>query len=154
MLIISHRGRLNGAYDPNSDNFPGRIYYILEHYPNLGIEIDVRYGDGLYLGHDEPKYKVGNLWDILFKYKDKIFIHAKDFDAAKCLSYFGKELNWFVHDNSFMTFTSKGDIWCYPNHEIDDSRAILMNPQETTENIYLYWPNIKGICTDNPLLYL
>ena len=55
MLLIAHRGNLNGP-DPINENKPETIKNVI----NMGYdcEIDVRYiNNELFLGHDNPDYK-------------------------------------------------------------------------------------------------
>jgi hypothetical protein len=77
MLIIAHRGNLNGpSEDENSPNV------ILETIKRFYCEVDLWVTrDQLYLGHDGPRYKI----DSSFLQSDRLFIHAKNLDAVKYL---------------------------------------------------------------------
>ena len=56
MKIISHRGNLNGV-DSKNENKPETIVKALD--LGFDVEIDIRVINGeIYLGHDEPQYKI------------------------------------------------------------------------------------------------
>jgi hypothetical protein len=138
--IISHRGNLNGP-DASTENNPAYINKIID----LGydIEIDLWYVNGdLYLGHDEPYYKIDKYW--LINRKDKLWVHIKNLDAIQ----FAKNhyLNYFWHENDKMTLTSNGTPWCYPGIYIPSGVTVVL----TDEIIDVY---VYGVCTDYPELY-
>ena len=60
MKIISHRGNVRGAI-PDRENRPSYIDCAIGN--GYDVEIDVRLIAGqLWLGHDEPQYKVEHSW--------------------------------------------------------------------------------------------
>ena len=68
MILISHRGNLDGKNESEENN---PIY--IEEALNAGyeVEIDVWYdGEQLYLGHDNPEYEIEleflMVWDIIW----------------------------------------------------------------------------------------
>lgn len=141
MLIISHRGNLNGS-NPLTENKPEYIIKAIE----LGfhVEIDIHViNNNIYLGHDYPKYLI----DIKFlkQYKKFLWIHCKNFEA---LNYFvGSDFNYFWHQEDDYTLTSKGQIWTYPNKNISKN-SIIVDLLGETNNLFVY-----GICTDYPKKY-
>ena len=57
-LVIAHRGLLKGP-SKNLENNPENIISNIKNYPNLFNEIDINIlKDGIYIGHDEPLYKI------------------------------------------------------------------------------------------------
>jgi hypothetical protein len=142
MLIISHRANLNG---PNKEleNNPQQIIETIKEYD---VEIDLwRINNDLFLGHDNPQYKINH--DFLNLNKNKLWIHAKNLD---CISYlFNTDLNWFWHENDKVTLTSKKNIWCYPEIYIENSITVVFNDSKKRDI-----PNYcLGICTDYPTNY-
>ena len=81
MVLISHRGNINGA-KPQKEN---RIDYIENAIQSgFDVEIDLWFVlEGLFLGHDIPQYPVELDW--LQKYKDKLWIHCKNLQALNSL---------------------------------------------------------------------
>ena len=74
MILISHRGNLNGKSD--RENQPDYIGEALDQ--GFDVEIDVWYHQHeFYLGHDEPQYKI----DEKFLEKEGLWCHAKNIDA-------------------------------------------------------------------------
>jgi hypothetical protein len=137
MLIISHRGNLNGA-DEKLENNPSHILKLTK---RLNVEIDLWFVDNeLFLGHDNPIYKINESF-----FNSKMWIHCKNIEAAQFMSE--KKWNWFWHDNDKMTITSKGYIWCYPNIFLKNGITVMKNYQK---NI----PLTFGICTDHVNEYL
>lgn len=134
MIIISHRGNLNGS---DGENHPRSILKALD----LGfhVEVDMWMVDGkIYLGHDNPKYEI-NI-DFISQ-SDKMWIHAKNLEVINLL-YENKNINWFWHEEDKMTLTSKGYIWSYPGHEVDN--CVMVDRGQTTNK------KCYAICTDNP----
>lgn len=153
MLIISHRGLLNG---PNKDieNHPEQIQKCID--IGYDVEVDLRYKDGLlYLGHDFAQYEISFEW--LTSRKNTLWIHCKDAETLFFMSDKNKGFNgfnYFFHDKDDFTITSKGIIWCYPYQPYNKNSVILM-PEwyldvldfHTLKNYQCY-----AICTDYPNL--
>ena len=76
MILISHRGNLNGP-NPQREN---SIQYFQEALDDgFDVEIDMWSKNGVfYLGHDEPQDEVTLDW--LNERKDKLWIHCKNID--------------------------------------------------------------------------
>ena len=100
----------------------------------------------LWLGHDEPQYKIEHSW-----LKPRLFylwIHCKNLEAAKeCWNH---QYQSFCHAGDSYTYTSTGKIWLHDlSMKIDDSVIIPMIEEADLKDI-------KGkpyaICTDYPHL--
>jgi glycerophosphoryl diester phosphodiesterase len=141
MIIISHRGNLNGS-NPFTENSIPAINIALNN--GFDVEIDVWFKNNKwYLGHDKPIYSIKES----FLQNNKLWCHAKNLDALS-LMLKNKKIHCFWHQNDDFTLTSKNYIWTYPNKEIrNNSILVLTKKQKITKNIF-------GICTDFPLLYI
>tara|TARA_B100000609_G_scaffold170040_1_gene144356 strand:+ start:515 stop:940 length:426 start_codon:yes stop_codon:yes gene_type:complete len=140
MKIISHRGNIRGAI-PEKENRPSYIDCALGN--GYDVEIDVSTVDGeLWLGHDEPQYKVTHKW--LKCRKDNLWIHCKDLETAKqCWEY-----QSFCHTSDPYTYTSTGKIWLHDlSLKIDDNVIIPLIDSPTCPEHSPY-----AICTDYPIL--
>ena len=141
MILISHRGNLNGK-QPTNENHPDYILRAL--IAGFNVEIDVWFVDGKFkLGHDEPQYDFP--FELFENYYSKLWIHCKNIDAAVALNEFPNEslLNYFFHQEDDITLTSKGYIWAYPGKQpIKNSIAVMpeLNKDDLTQAI--------GICSD------
>lgn len=138
--IISHRGNLVGS-DPTIENNPTHINKVMD----LGYDVEIDLWEvkgNLYLGHDEPYYKVDKYW--LTNRKDKLWVHLKNFDAIPfAKNYY---LNYFWHENDKMTLTSNGTPWCYPGIYIPSGVTVVLTDEIIDVDVY-------GVCTDYPELY-
>jgi len=140
VIIISHRGNLNGV-DPSSENKPDSIVQTLD--LGFDVEVDLRlHNDKLYLGHDEPDYKV----DLNFLKQSGVWVHAKNKEVIPILRN-EKDIHWFWHETDQLTLTSRGYVWCFPGHEIDGG-IMVDHGQDVQPEI-----NIAGICTDDPIMW-
>lgn len=137
MIIISHRGNLNG---PNScvENHPDSIDFALS--CGVDVEVDIRYLDGkIYLGHDEPQYEIHHQW--LIDRCWSLWVHCKNKEALEV-----RQLNRFYHDKDAAVFTSAGYLWAYPgNQPLKNSIAVLPELHNETSDY--------GVCTDFPFRY-
>jgi len=143
MILISHRGNINGRLVP-FENQPNYIDTALA--AGYDVEIDVwheRESGKLYLGHDKADYQIDIDW--LYERSDKLWIHCKNMDA---LSFFNKshlqigtEYNYFSHDNDIGVLTSYGYIWSTNLYD----NGILVLPE-----VFEKTPIEKtiGICSD------
>ena len=142
MKIISHRGNVRGPI-PDRENRPSYIDCAIGN--GYDVEIDVRLIAGqLWLGHDEPQYKVEHSW--LHPRKEYLWIHCKDLAAAKE----GWEYQSFCHTSDPYTYTSTGKIWLHDlSMKIDNNVIIPMIDD-------IDYAPMKGqpyaICTDYPYL--
>ena len=117
MIIISHRGNINGPV-PDKENRPSYIDCAIGN--GYHVEIDVRSVDGeLWLGHDEPQYKIDHNW--LNKRRDYLWIHCKNVEAAhECWAYHS-----FCHTSDPFTYTTTGKIWLHDLSQTIDSDTII-----------------------------
>ena len=140
MILISHRGNLEGK--TNVENHPKRIDDVIKF--GFDVEIDLRFSDNaLFLGHDEPQYKIDLDW--LLERKNNLWVHCKDLISVEYLvnSKSKSELNFFFHDIDLCTITSKGYIWVLPGHQPIKSSISVM-PEINKEEIF----QCIGICSD------
>ena len=81
MILISHRGNIDGI--EGKENHPDYIDRAIE--AGFDVEVDVRSNrnPGFQLGHDEGEHRVDTSW--LLGRKDKLWIHAKDFNTLELL---------------------------------------------------------------------
>ena len=142
MLYIAHRGNL---YGPNisCENEPSYIQNALD----LGydVEIDVWVKEfKIYLGHDQPQYEI----NIDFLKNNKLWCHAKNFDALNLMYENRATIHYFSHDLDSHILTSKNIIWAYPGKEINNNTVCVM--PERTDDIYTeqQLKSCYGICSD------
>ena len=143
MILISHRGNINGRRVP-FENQPNYIDTALA--AGYDVEIDVWYereSGKLYLGHDKADYQIDIDW--LYERSDKLWIHCKNMDALSFFNkshlQFGTEYNYFSHDNDIGVLTSYGYIWSTNLYD----NGILVLPE-----LFEKTPIEKtiGICSD------
>lgn len=135
MILISHRGNINGPIKKNENN-PGYILNAISE--GFNVEIDVRtFKQKLYLGHDEPQYEVS---EAFFK-NNKLWCHAKDIYALEKL----KKLNTihFWHQKDDYVLTSNGYFWTYPNINLVRN-SICVLPEKANYREFI----CSGICSD------
>lgn len=107
MIKIAHRGN----YKERNEDLENTEEYIIEAI-RLGYhcEVDVWFEDNKYfLGHDKPEQET----KLEFLKNNKIICHAKSADTALEISRH-RDIHYFCHDKDFMTITSKGWQWVYP----------------------------------------
>jgi hypothetical protein len=135
MILISHRGNIDGPNDKMENN-PDYVISALK--AGFEVEIDFwRIKNFFYLGHDYPQFLIKEN----FLYKKKLWIHAKNLEG---LVYLNKtNYNYFWHENDSFTITSKGYIWTYPGKELS-KYAICVLPER------FKWKKTQciGICSD------
>lgn len=138
MILIAHRGNLRGK-SVNFENYPEYVDLAIKQ--DFEAEVDVWFEDGLFLGHDDPKFKITEDW--LIKRKNKLWLHCKNIKAVEW--FYGKnDFNYFWHQEDTLTLTSKGYIWVYPDKQpVNNSIAVL---PELHPNIDIY--QCIGICSD------
>lgn len=144
MILISHRGNIRGPV-PDKENRPSYIDCAIGN--GYHVEIDVRSVNGeLWLGHDEPQYKIDHNW--LDKRRQYLWIHCKNTQAAvECWSYHS-----FCHTADPFTYTTSGKIWLHDlNQKIDDNTIIpLISIDDIAKPIN---GNPYAICTDYPYYF-
>jgi hypothetical protein len=135
MILISHRGNVNGRFE-DWENKPEYIDDAL----SLGydVEVDVWFIDGKFmLGHDEPQYEI----DYKFLMNEKLWCHAKNLDALFEMKKYA--IHYFWHETDTVTLTSKNYVWAYPGKQpIKGSIAVM--PELENDNVLL----CTGICSD------
>lgn len=139
MILISHRGNINGKFE-SWENEPTYIDKAMSE--GYDVEVDVWYKDKmLWLGHDKPDYDVDLRW-----FKDrisKLWIHCKNVEAVTYFKECGYDFNYFWHENDTLTLTSKNHIWVYPgNQPIENSIAVM--PEIHNDDV----SKCLGICSD------
>ena len=143
MILISHRGNINGRLVP-FENQPNYIDTAIA--AGYDVEIDVWYekeSGRLYLGHDKADYQIDIDW--LYERSDKLWIHCKNMDALSFFNkshlQFGTEYNYFSHDKDMGVLTSYGYIWSTNLYD----NGILVLPE-----VFEKTPIEKtiGICSD------
>jgi len=139
MIFISHRGNLDGA--SKMENHPEHITKAAD--AGFDVEIDVWViNDDYFLGHDEPHYKT----DTDFLSNDKFWCHAKNADAL--CKMIEDSIHCFWHADDDATITSRGHIWCNPEKYFKNSIMVDFGmPRDLSSR------DIRGICTDIPLLW-
>ena len=145
MIIISHRGNIRGEV-PSRENAPSYIDCAIGN--GYEVEIDIRSISGeLWLGHDEPQYKVTHKW--LEERKENLWIHCKNSDAAKeCYKY-----KAFCHSTDSFVYTSTGKIWLHDfKHIVDENIIIPLITNGDLESFVHLYQNAFGVCTDYPAL--
>jgi hypothetical protein len=141
MILISHRGNINGKHTER-ENHPSYIDEAIE--AGYDVEIDIWCVNGkLWLGHDEPQHLIDIHW--LENRSPSLWIHCKDMNS---LSYFNEysntksnQFNYFSHDVDMGVLTSHNYIWS--THLYD--RGVLVLPE-----VFDKEPNegTIGICSD------
>ena len=138
MILISHRGNLNGKM-PENENHPDYIDEAI--HAGYDVEIDVWMVDNeLFLGHDKPQYKV--IYNWLSTRYEKLWIHCKNVEAMEWFNSF-TGFNYFCHEEDTVTLTSMNIIWAYPGKQtIKGSIAVL--PEIHNDDLSA----CVGICSD------
>jgi len=137
MILISHRGNLNGPNEVR-ENSP---YYIMEAITEgYDVEVDLWWVNGrVYLGHDEPQYEVSDEW--LGERIDKLWVHCKNVESLNWIR--STSLNYFWHEQDTLTLTSKNYMWVYPGKQpITGSIAVM--PEIHNDDI----SKCLGVCSD------
>jgi hypothetical protein len=139
MILISHRGNINGRFE-SYENEPNYIDLAIS--KGYEVEIDIWIIEGvLFLGHDEPQY--GITLDWLNKRKDKLWIHCKNIEAIEFFNSLLETYNYFWHEEDTVTLTSKNYIWAYPGKQpIKNSIAVM--PEIFNDDT----SQCVGICSD------
>ena len=134
MILISHRGNLNGA---DCENNPDGVLKALKEYE---VEVDLwNINNKLFLGHDSPKYPI----EKEFLFNEKLWIHCKNLEAVEFLLNNDIKTNYFFHDKDLMTLTNKGIPWCNYGVYISGGITVEKHPKEIKIDIL-------GVCTDYP----
>ena len=139
MLLIAHRGNLNGP-NSNLENSPDYVVDAIQQ--NFDVEVDVWYTNNqLFLGHDNPEYKIH--LDFLLSHQSVLWCHAKNIEALNFM--LEKDLHCFWHQEDDYTITNKGYIWAYPDKQVPNlSKSITVMPEWHDTNV----SNFSGVCSD------
>ena len=135
MILISHRGNINGRI-PDKENNPDYINLALN--KGYNVEIDVWYDKGYWLGHDEPTYRV----DKNFLVNDKFWCHAKNGEAL--YQMLQDNMHCFWHQTDDFILTSNNFIWTYPNKLLHYNSICVLPELGYKGNINKCY----GICSD------
>jgi hypothetical protein len=139
MILISHRGNINGRII-EAENNPEYIDDTIR--LGYNVEIDIWMINGiLFLGHDEPQYKIDISWIDDRAYK--LWVHCKNTESIEFLNKFDYDINYFWHQEDTVTLTSKRYIWSYPGKQpIKNSIAVMPELYNDDTNVCI------GICSD------
>jgi len=150
MLLISHRGNLNGPLVERENS----LEYIDEAIKlGFDVEVDLRNIDGkFWLGHDYAQYSVEVEW--MMDRINNIWFHCKNFDAARLLSNLNKNFKLFCHTNEPYVCTSLNYLWVHDLNNDLDSNCIIPLISESDILNYKLYKNCYAICTDYPLLII
>lgn len=145
MIIISHRGNLVGRV-PQLENSPDYIDKAIN--SGFDVEIDVRWDNGIWLGHDIAQYPIDANW--LLNRKDSLWVHIKDIRNSQPIINSG--LRCFFHEQERHSLILNSQyVW---THDLSEAATFSIIPLLSKSDIGLY-PNyihVKGICTDYPYL--
>lgn len=152
MVIIAHRGNLNGP-DPKTENNPKQIDRVYSEY-GFHSEIDLWViRDQLWLGHDGPQYQIDKEWLRVRNFI--LWIHCKNIEALAMMNKWGFEMfNYFWHQEDDYTLTSEGFIWAYPGKHVNIKCPAIAVMPEGTGITFGKLQNFEGVCTDYPLNYV
>ena len=134
MILISHRGNLNGP-KPDQENSPNYINNAIS--KGYNVEIDVWFKDEFFLGHDEPLYPVKPEYLI----NTKLWCHAKNIEAVEALKSINSHFFWHQQDD--VVLTSKGYFWTYPGKKLFKN-SICVLPEKASYTKF----QCAGICSD------
>lgn len=140
MILISHRGNVNGKVEEMENN-PEYIDSALSKRYDVEIDIWSPKPGILMLGHDSPQYPIDIDW--LKKRSDNLWIHCKDYSSLLYFTSSAYKFNYFWHESDTLTLTSFNFIWAYPGKQpIRNSIAVL--PEIHDDNI----DTCIGVCSD------
>jgi len=138
-LLISHRGNTLGP-DLDNENNPAAIAQTIN--SGFDCEVDLRVVESkIFLGHDWPQFQIE--LSFLNEFRDKLWIHCKNFEALAYMNSIDNSFNYFWHQNDMFTLTSKGYIWTFPGNEYF-SNSVIVN---LYKNLVLE-TDCYGICSD------
>ena len=140
MILISHRGNLNGKSD--RENSPDYIEEALDQ--DFDVEVDVWYIDNqFWLGHDKPQYKVSEG----FLEHSNLWCHAKNIQALYVMSK-SSNIHYFWHQEDDVTLTSRGYLWTYPGKQLTEKSICVLLEFENKKSKVILPKNLAGICSD------
>lgn len=138
MILIAHRGNI---FEKNTawENSPEYIDKALE----LGyhVEIDIwSYKNNLYLGHDEPQYKI----NLDFLDNPKLYVHCKNSESLEYMNSLNLKCDYFWHEKDQYTITSKNIIWVYPKIKLLKNSIAVLPELDKNQDLTM----CCGICSD------
>ena len=142
MIKIAHRGNTRGP-KPELENKPEYIFDAIQ--DGFEVEIDIWFqdGEGFFLGHDYPKYKIDE--DFIGAVNPHVWFHCKDLLSLEKFINDYSHARFFWHQEDSFTLTSSKHIWTYPGKEIV-SNTILVHLEEFNEDDFETKP--FAICSD------
>ena len=127
MILISHRGNINGKNEER-ENSPDYIDEAID--KDYDVEVDVWMEDGfLYLGHDEPQYRILQHW--LEERVERLWIHCKNFNALSYLLGTDPGFKLFYHEQEKYTIISNGNIWAHDLSNVDSKCIVPLLSKDT-----------------------
>ena len=140
MILISHRGNLNGKTD--DENKPKYIEEALSQ--GFDVEVDVWYDNNqFWLGHDKPQYKVSEG----FLEHPNLWCHAKNIQALYVMNT-NYHIHCFWHQEDDVTLTSRGFFWTYPGKQLTEKSICVLPEFEDKKSKVILPKNVAGICSD------
>lgn len=144
MMLISHRGNISGRIEDRENTTDYIIEAIILGYD---VEIDLWViNNNLYLGHDDPMYKIDQ--DFIDSYKKNLWIHCKNQFALSYMLKYKKDYRFFFHENEKYIMTSLGDLIVHAQTNRFPENSVYMIP-EVLNIDEKYLKNCKGVCSDN-----
>ena len=145
MILISHRGNINGRFE-SWENEP--TYIDLAISKGYDVEVDIWYKDNmLWLGHDKPDYGID--FKFIKDRNSKLWIHCKNIEAVLYFKECDYDVNYFWHQEDDITLTSKGYMWTYPGKKLTKYSIAVMPENIQFDNISVAY----GICSDFVVKY-
>jgi hypothetical protein len=138
MLLISHRGNINGKSDYRENDVP----FVVDALNNKGydVEIDVWFlGGNFALGHDYPQRGVSKS----FLKTKGLWLHCKNAEALSRLST-DSGCNCFFHDEDSVVLTSKLYLWTYPGVALFDNSICVLPELFPDQDM----SKAAGVCSD------
>jgi hypothetical protein len=139
MILISHRGNINGKFE-SWENEPTYIDKAISE--GYDVEIDVWYKDKMiWLGHDRPDYGID--FRFIRDRISKLWVHCKNVEAVVFFKECGYDINYFWHEEDTLTLTSHNHLWVYPGKQpIEKSIAVM--PEIHNDDV----SKCLGVCSD------
>jgi hypothetical protein len=142
MILISHRGNINGKI-PEYENNPDYVDSAI----NLGydVEIDIRMINGeLFLGHDTPDTKISLNW--LEDKSKHLWIHTKNFEAMDFLIDFEWAKIFYHQQEAHTIINNTNLIW---SHNLIEANTKSIIPLLSLNDISKWEKKeVYGICSD------
>ena len=140
MILISHRGNLNGL-NPERENTKEYVQEAINR--GYQVEIDIRAkNDLLFFGHDTPDREVDQSW--LCERREFLWIHCKDFDSLSML--IDSNLRTFFHEKESYSIISNKLIWA---HDLSKFNSRCIIPLLSEEQVVSWRQQpVFGICSD------